>query len=103
MKSNLASNMIDTIMELEKEDEENGTEEKEIPVKHFYIDVRMIYIKRKLRPISRDPTTELVLSNNEEGFSMYQLSKFLSKLNDLFGHDIEKQREIRNLIDSIFF
>ena len=94
--------MIDTVMSLEKEDETNGVE-KEIPVKHFFLDFRMLYLKRKLRIICGDPNFEAVLSDNDEGLSLYQLSKFVRKLNIEYSDDIEKQREVRKIIDSIFF
>ena len=94
--------MIDTVMEIEKEDEENGVE-KDIPVKHFFLDFRMLYLRRKLRLICNDPGFDAVLSDNDEGLSLYQLSKFMRKLNIEYSEDIEKQREVRKIIDSIFF
>ena len=94
--------MIDTVMELDNDDEQLGIE-KDVPIKYFYIDIRMIYLKRKLRLICKERDFEWMFTENDDGFGMYDVAKFLRKVNKYFGLQIEEQKEVRSAIDSIFY
>jgi hypothetical protein len=83
--------------------------DKPFSTQSFYVDLRalkvkvglnqMLYPKGKFidhKPKERDPNQDFI------GLNQMELARFLNLQNKMYGNDIEKQREIRNLIDYLF-
>lgn len=73
----------------------------------FYVDLRALKVKDRLDKIILG-VVEIDSINDKQrdhyiGFSQRELAYFLYKQNKMYGEDIEKQRQIRNMIDALFF
>lgn len=86
-------------------DSEDKSLNKDIPVKHHWVDSRALFIRGKIEetfePEART-NRDYKIPTDEEGFSPYSFSKFMNEINKVYGKDIEKQREVRHIIDATF-
>lgn len=71
-----------------KSDEDDKSEEKNTPVKHFLIDLRFMLLKPKIEIINEMYKTETneyeLLDYSKNGYSQYQMSVFLQAINQVY-------------------
>lgn len=101
--TDVTSQVLDFVMKL---DDKEISENKNIPVKHFLIDLRFMLLKPKLEKINdwnqRDDDNFNIIDFSQDGYSQFQLSKFLLAINEVYGQEVDSQMEIRYCIDSLF-
>lgn len=75
-------------------------------IKHFYIDLRPVFLKPKLEKITgvyNQFQRKFQILQDKDGFSWFHYANFMKILNDIYGEDIEHQLEIRKTIDFLFY
>lgn len=83
-KDILISYGIDLIEEADRQNES----EKEISVKHFYIDLRHLVLKQHLEKVLDNETPagkDYFIHREESGFSIFDLSVLLKRINIIYG------------------
>jgi hypothetical protein len=88
MRYDLRSQAIDFIIT----NDAINTENKYIPVKHFYIDFRTAILKPKLEMliggnVNHHSTSDISLTDNH-GFSLYNVAHLIKIMNMAYGNEI---------------
>ena len=102
MKTDIISSSIDMIMS-KKIFESEGS----IPINHHIIDMRAYHFELNVMKIFGEHTEEIkgynfMLRDNDNILSQYEMSCLMSRINSCYGEEIEQQRDLRSVIDSIF-
>lgn len=78
---------------------------KGFAVSYHLIDTRFALLSYKLLNVHDDPRLakwNYTLPNHDDGFSIDKLYNFLTVINDAYGQDINRQKQIRSMVDAIF-
>jgi hypothetical protein len=99
---NILSSTIDLIIANDIKD----TSDKNIPVKHFFIDFRNMLLKPKLEKLMGGKVSEHsefdICNVSEDGLSLFELCELINIINEAYGEEIENQTDLRHVIDAIF-